>query len=97
MFYCRFEGANNLRILGATILILLATIDTFHPEHRSTDNEYIMSNRGNELLRNLDISQVYDLIHHANNINEVCGVVNYCPQDIGYDGYGDSRFFKVRY
>lgn len=30
-------------------------------------------------------------------IYEVCRVVNYCPQDIGYDGYGDSRFFKVRY
>lgn len=42
-------------------------------------------------------NEYYDLIRRANNIYEVCRVVNYCPQDIGYDGYDDSRFFRVRY
>ncbi|KAJ4319192.1 hypothetical protein N0V84_006474 [Fusarium piperis] len=78
MFYCRFEGA----------------IDEFHPGHRSFGNDYILSNRNNALLEDLSISQVYERIFRATSIVEVCQVVNYCEDDVTYDGYNDSRFFK---
>lgn len=75
--------------------MIIDAIDEFHPEHRSLDNEYIMSNRNNPLLMNLTIQQVYERIQAANSISDVCRVVNHCPGIVSYDGYQDSRFFKV--
>ncbi|CCT73773.1 uncharacterized protein FFB20_01826 [Fusarium fujikuroi] len=81
MFYCRFEAA----------------IDEFHPAHRSEENEYIMSNRQNPVLKDLSISQVYDRIGASSSIEDVCKLVNHCPGETNYDGYHDSRFFKVNF
>ncbi|KAI0121254.1 putative amidoligase [Xylariales sp. AK1849] len=81
IFYCRFESA----------------IDEFHPLHRSQDNENIMSNRKNELLDSLSVEEIYNTIRSANNIVDVCKITNYCSDGIIYDGYSDSRFFKVNF
>ncbi|KAF5979619.1 hypothetical protein FBULB1_5641 [Fusarium bulbicola] len=81
MFYCRFEDA----------------IDEFHTAHRSEENEYIMSNRQNPALKNLNISQVYDRIGASCSIEDICKLVNHCPGETNYDGYHDSRFFKVNF
>lgn len=63
--------------------------------HRNLDNENVMSNRKNDMLRDKSLPEIYELIHDAKNIQEVCGIVNYTLGEEKYDGYQDSRFFKV--
>ncbi|KAH7121363.1 putative amidoligase [Dactylonectria macrodidyma] len=81
MFYCRFEIA----------------MDVLHPTHRSVENENVMSNRGNDLLRDMGMSQIYQMIRNTGTVSEIHGILKYCPGDVKYDGYSDSRFFKVNF
>lgn len=71
-------------------------MDEFHPQHRRMDNENIMSCRHNDLLHDLSIDQVYTKILEAQTLLDVCEIVNYTEGENTYDGYSDSRFFKVR-
>ncbi|KAK3939304.1 hypothetical protein QBC46DRAFT_409313 [Diplogelasinospora grovesii] len=84
MFCCRFEGV----------------IDNFHPVPRRDHGEYhCMSNRKNGLLGPIArLRQVYERIWAAENIMDVCKIVNYCPDnDVTYNGLDRARFFKVNF
>jgi hypothetical protein len=74
---------------------LIEAIDIMHPMHRRS-GDYIMSNRHNDLLHDLTMEQIYDKINSANNVHEVCQIVNY-TQGTNYDGYSDSRFSKINF
>ncbi|CVL04773.1 uncharacterized protein FMAN_12856 [Fusarium mangiferae] len=41
--------------------------------------------------------EVYDRIGASGSIEDVCKLVNHCPGETNYDGYHDSRFFKVNF
>jgi hypothetical protein len=74
-------------------------IDTLHPGHRNFDNDNIMSNRSNAVLKNLTLAQIYDRILGVTNIAGLSGLLNYVDgsssdQEL-YDGYNDSKFYKV--
>lgn len=59
-----------------------------HPQHRITE-------RYNNLLKHKNNAEVYDLIAQAQDITGICSLFNYNPQDNNYNGYSDSKFFKV--
>lgn len=54
-----------------------------------------MSNRHNELLANLSIAEIHERILAAEDVPEVIKLLNFTVDEQAYDGYSDSRFFKV--
>ncbi|KAH9981952.1 hypothetical protein BJV74DRAFT_887197 [Russula compacta] len=76
-------------------------IDTLHPGHRNFDNDNIVSNRSNAVLKNLALAQIYARILGVANIAGLSGLLNYVDgsgsdQEL-YDGYSDSKFYKVNF
>lgn len=63
--------------------------------HRQLDNDNIMSNRHNSLLEEYLLPDIYAVIQDAADMETLCSTVNHIVGKERYDGYGDSRFFKV--
>ncbi|KPM37075.1 hypothetical protein AK830_g9480 [Neonectria ditissima] len=80
-FYIRFEDA----------------VDELHLVHRRSDNDCIESNRHNDMLKGLTTLEIYQRIRETGSIDEICQIMNYCEGEEFYDGYTDSRFFKVNF
>ncbi|KAK7394063.1 hypothetical protein QQX98_013153 [Neonectria punicea] len=70
-------------------------VDDLHPVHRRSDNDCIESNRHNNMLKKLTTSEIFHRIRETRGIDEVCQIMNYCKGEDLYDGYTNSRFFKI--
>ncbi len=70
-------------------------IDQVHPLHRRSAI-YAASNRYNNVLGELSIEDVYSEILGANDIPELCAVVNYAENG-HYDNNSESRNYKVNF
>jgi hypothetical protein len=98
---CRFEGTLYLiqRNLLKCSFIFQEAIDTIHPNHRVIDNDNILSNRYNAVLKDLTLSEIYALIQAVTDIAGLVALLNhvggYVSNQEAYDGYHDAKFFKV--
>lgn len=76
-------------------------IDGLHPSHRVFSNDNILSNRNNDALKDLPLTEIYSAIQAAADIEKVVKLLNYVPptRHVGdkYDGFGDAKFFKVNF
>lgn len=92
MLYCRFEGKRSMDQTKYRY-----AIDEFHPMHCQLDNDNILSNRHNDLLNASSLSEVYSIIQAAPDTATLCSIMNHTEGTERYDGYSDSRFFKVNF
>jgi hypothetical protein len=75
-------------------------MDSFHHPSRSVtvENEDIVSNRKNPKLRGLSDAQVLAAIDKVESIFGMQKLVNYDrDNEIYYDGYADSKLYKVNF
>jgi hypothetical protein len=70
-----------------------------HASHRSVSvvNDNIESNRRNPLLASLSIEKIFEFLDKCTSIPEIVRLVNNVGEDDTYDGYADSKFFKVKH
>ncbi|OSD00101.1 hypothetical protein PYCCODRAFT_714980 [Trametes coccinea BRFM310] len=89
MLVCRFEDA----------------VDQCLPDHRvQRRNGNILPNHHNTLLRSQPLDQVYHLIEGATDLRALLRTINYVrregsgsDKDDAYNGYQDSKYFKVNF
>ena len=75
-------------VLHSTTLAL----DTLRPAHRILDNDNILSNRFNATLKDLRLAEVYARIQGVTDMY----YWTFCSDStVQYDGYHDSKFYKV--
>ncbi|KAG7445505.1 uncharacterized protein BT62DRAFT_920229 [Guyanagaster necrorhizus] len=83
MLVCRFETAQ----------------DSLHPVHRIKDHDNILSNRFNDALKDLSLSEIYARIQNVTDVTGLAALLNFVSREeseaSSYDGYQDSKFFKV--
>jgi len=74
-------------------------IDTLHASHRSVtiQNDNIESNRHNPLLHPLSIKEIFSLLDSCATVEDIIRTVNHAGDTVTYDGYADSKFFKVNF
>ncbi|RHZ47510.1 uncharacterized protein CDV56_101089 [Aspergillus thermomutatus] len=88
----------QLKLLAVAVVFFEGTIDQLHSPSRSvaTENPDILSNRNNQLLRELSDSQAIDVISKATSITEVISAMRF-DESADYSGYGESKTFKVNF
>jgi hypothetical protein len=77
----------------------IEAIDTLHPVHRILNNKNILSNRFNPTFKDLTLAEVYARIQSITDIAGLSALLNYLESNgsnqEAYDGYHDSKFYKV--
>lgn len=99
MLVCRFESKYHSS--DFYLIEFPAAQDSLHPVHRIKDHDNILSNRFNDALKDLSLSEIYARIQNVTDVTGLAALLNFVSREeseaSSYDGYQDSKFFKVNF